>query len=234
MAANSGGNQSGKTPALESVVALVAPLGLAIGALAVSGPIGRVQRDAPELFAIAISVLVIGSGLWFLSSLPKPRAWQVASIAFLLVGFIGALLITIFTAANQPRPRISAALSDDRAKITANIRASSLGTDERLAIFVDGLTREKTGPEPTERLYRAFVGPDGDGNVEQAITLPLPNGGVTDVGIKAFTGSESPACDDFAANATAAQGAEEGASEKSKVGSGTGCVIVSLLPRQAP
>jgi hypothetical protein len=225
------------------VVALVAPLTVAIGTLAVSGPIGRVQLNLPGWFAAALVVLVIGSGVWFLASLPKPasRLQQVA-VGLVILGYASALVFAVLTANDQPRPRINASLSDDRSKITASITASSMSTDDRLAILMDALVRNEPGSEEEfrveERIYRAFVGPDENGNVEQSITMPLPEGDVTDIGIKAFTGTESPACDDVAAQPDPTEPneeeAEEEAVEKGNVGSGTGCVVISLLQRPKP
>jgi hypothetical protein len=66
-------------------------------------------------------------------------------------------------------------------------------------------------------LYRAYVGPDSDGNVDQTVTTPLPRSGFTEVGIKAYTGTTSPSCDDFST-----------VRENATIGSGTGCVIISM------
>jgi hypothetical protein len=60
------------------------------------------------------------------------------------------------------------------------------------------------------------VGPDQDGNVSQKIVVAVPAKEKYDsIGIKAYTGPDSPHCNDFG----------EAANNKK---SGTGCVIMSL------
>lgn len=231
-----------KSVGLAAIGVLIAPLTVAIGSLAVSGPLGRVQRNEPVLFVIALVVLVVGSALWFLTSLPKnPKFWQVVAVVFVILGYGGALAVAVLTADNQPRPRIAATLNNERTKITGTITAASMATDDRLAIFIEALARNEPGSEEEfsvdERLYRAFIGPDEDGKVEQSITMPLRRKGVTDIRIKAFTGTDSPVCDPLAPPAGSEarrQEGEEKAAKQSRDESGTSCAIISLLPRRPP
>jgi hypothetical protein len=83
---------------------------------------------------------------------------------------------------------ITATLSDDYSKLTARVTASNLRTDRRLAFKVDlatvnpKLTVDAVHPflaDGTLPLECAYMGPDGDGNVDQAVTMSVPQVGAT-------------------------------------------------------
>lgn len=211
---------------------LVAPLVTAMGALALTGTIGRVQRNEPLAISIALGLVLAAGTLWLLSGqlIKRTTVLRIASAAFALGGFVLGLAAAVWTANDEPRPQIKASLSDDAHKLTADITASNMETGDRLAIFVDALTRDPTAPGDylTEPVYRGYEGPDGDGNVNITVSTFLPKGAFTDVGVKAFTDETSNACDD--------QLAEDAATEKSstsqgKPQSGTGCVTLALIPK---
>ena len=146
-----------------------------------------------------------------------------------LLGFIVGLLAAIFTADDEPRPQIQASLSEDARTLTAKVSASSMETEDRLAIWVDALTRTPNTDEfTTEPVYRAYEGPDGDGNVKLKLTTNIPEGPYTDVGVKAFTDRISEACDDLQGEAAATN---ETKAPKPKRESGTGCVTMAIVPK---
>jgi hypothetical protein len=160
-----------------------------------------------------------------MASLPKEkRALRIVAIVIAVGGFAIALIAAVATANDEPRPRITAKLSPDRGTLTATVSASNLETQDRLAIVVDGLRRNDSPVEAGEfttigRIYRAYVGPDNDGNVTESVETPLPAKLITDVGIKAFTGTDSPACDDLS---------DKQVEANKHLGSGTACVIISI------
>jgi hypothetical protein len=160
---NNSSNDGGTPIALAAIIALIAPLTVAIGSLVVSGPVGRIQRNEPFLFTLALALLIIGSAIWFLVMLPKrPSLLQWVAVGIVCVGYIGAFAIAIYTANQQPRPRIAANLSEDRTKLTTTITASDLKTDDRLAIFIDGygqIQSCKTGQSRSSSSTNACTGP---------------------------------------------------------------------------
>jgi hypothetical protein len=212
----------------------IAPLVAAIALLATTGTIGRVQRDEPSWFAVAIVLVLVAGVFWSLVPAleitnTRAKRWlRVFSAAFALAGFGLSFVLAISIADDQPRPRIAASLSEDRKQLTATITASGLPTDQRAAIHVDVMrrapTKESEEFEQVERVYRAFVGPDSDGNVTHLLDIPLPQGSYTDVGIKAYTSADSNLCDDYEITELDSAGKTSG--------SGTACVTIQLVPTE--
>ncbi|HEY4779232.1 MAG TPA: hypothetical protein VIH47_06545 [Solirubrobacterales bacterium] len=204
---------------------LIAPLVAAMAALALTGTIGRVQRDEPLGISISIGLVIASGVFWVAASTFTAPAKEgekrssadivLRSISIVLagLGFVLALALAVSTANNEPRPQISPTLSEDGSKLTTKISASNLPTDQRLAFRIDLLRNRDT----VGNVYQAYVGPNSDGDIEQTVTLPLPQGDYTEIGIKAYTGTTSPSCDDFGA-----------VRENATFGSGTGCVIMTL------
>lgn len=207
---------------LAGVFALVAPLAATLGLFKASGAIGRIQRDDPYGLWIAITlVLVAGTMLTVATFLAGEgesagaKRWQrrlfLAAAVLTALGFGLALRLVFANAGVEPRPQISATLSPDQSQLKAQVSASHLKTDHRLAVKVDLATvREgysidavhpfaKNGSLPLER---AYMGPDADGNVDQQLTLSIPPGGAyTNVVIKAYTGATNQSCRELAAGA---------------------------------
>lgn len=215
-----------KSVNLASIGVLVAPLLAAMGGLALTGTIGRVQRDEPLLMSVAIGLVILSGALWVAASTftapndnTKKRsksdiALRVISITLAVIGSALALGVAVFTANNNPRPQISSALSEDGTRLTTKIKASNLATDRRLAFQIVPLQGEET----VGSIYRAYVGPDSDGNVEQTVSTPLPAGNNHNaIGIKAYTGTVAPPCDDFSV-----------VRRDETFGSGAGCVILTI------
>ena len=236
-----GGNGQSK-PALTDVLAPIAPLVVALGALAATGTIGRIQRNHPLGTSIALSIVIAAAAVWLMGSLSWPK-WAskvlppIAALGF-AVGTGWAIWIAVESAGAESRPRVEASISPDRSKVTATVNASNMKTNQRLAFLIDALVNG----EVRSNLYQAYVGADNDGNAKQTVTVTVPRAEVTDIGVKAFTNKVSRKCDDFASEAPsetakpqgAATQASEGKAEKEKkekadVGSGTACLIVSLV-----
>jgi hypothetical protein len=128
----------------------------------------------------------------------------IAGAGFTVVGFLLALGLVFFNASDDSRPRIAASLNQAESKLTAEVAASNLETSDRLAVKIDlatlkpgkGLDDESPFLEGGSRgLERAYVGPNADGEVKQAISLPVPAGGAyTDIIIRAFTGKGNDSC----------------------------------------
>lgn len=221
------GTDPGKDGAggLTAIGMLVAPLIAAMGGLALTGTIGRVQRDEPTGFCIALALVIASGVLWVAA--PNAPDWKIRKklplstatkgIAFVLggIGFVAALALAVNTANNAPRPQITPTLvlSDGGGKLTTEIEASNLATDRRLAFRVDLLRRM----EVVGHVYESYIGPDGDGNIDETVTVALPKSNYTEVGVKAYTGTTSPNCDDFSL-----------VRDNDQFLTGTGCVIITL------
>jgi hypothetical protein len=218
-----------KTAALVAVLGLITPLAVALGALAVTGTVGRIQRNAEQKTEVAFILVVVASGLWLVGSLLNDRffraLFRVIATLIAVIGTIFALVAAIATAERKPRPQIEASLNNTHTILTATVKAAGLKTEDRLAIEVDALTWVNRYPRPraaTPSLYESYVGPDKDGNVVQKLSVAIPKRSrtapkktFTHVGMKAYTGESAPGCDDFVK-----------AVKKKKAGSG--CLILSL------
>jgi hypothetical protein len=230
-----GGRPGDKVPGLTAVAMLVAPLLTAVSGLALTGTIGRVQRDEPKLFLIAIGLVIAAGTFWVLAStLAAFRGRRsIAALSLRLLAFVFAaggfglaIESAIDAANNEPRPQITSTLSEDGTKLTVNVKASNLATEKRLAIRVDLLDQENTvGGEA----YEAYIGPDGDGNIDHTVTLRLPKSDYTRIGVRAYTGSNEPKCFRTEKEQKEAEEREkrEKGDEEDRV-SGTGCVIITL------
>lgn len=222
---------------LAGVIGLVAPLAATLGLFKATGSIGRIQRDEPQLLWVAISlVLLAGTMLTIATFLsgegesPKAKWWEkrlfFGAALSTAVGFVIALGLVFNNAGDEPRPMITATLSDDYSKLTARVTASNLKTDHRLAFKVDlatvnpNLTVDAVHPflaDGTLPLERAYMGPDSDGNVDQQVTMSVPPGGTyTNLVIKAYTSPTNQSCRELAGDTDA----------------GTACTILYIDPHR--
>jgi hypothetical protein len=234
-------DKTSKGAELVGILGLIAPLAAALGTLALTGTVGRIQRNAAPETRWAFILVVVASGFWGVGLLLKAKdkwntrdrwSFGLRSVATVLaaLGTVLALKAAITTAERQPRPHISVSLNSAHTVVTATVTASSLRTESRLAIFVDGLVWPPASKAPNRKisLYEAYVGPDKDGNVTQTASVAVPaKQGFTHIGVQAFTGKVSRGCDDLQ------QKAEHGKSgaparPDSQIESGTGCVVQSL------
>lgn len=184
------------------------------------------QRNEPVTISIAL-FLVFGAGaLWLVAGqIPAfPRLFRVAACGAALAGFVLGFYAAVSTANDQPRPQINASLSDDARRLTAEVSASNLEIEDRLAVFVDAFNRGRG--DVIEPVYSAYEGPDADGNVKLKLSTVLPKGPYTDVSVEAFTGA-SGVCGE-ALEEEASEASDESVEEPD---SGTGCVVLPIIPR---
>ncbi len=165
-----GGGLAGIGVALTGLVAT-------IGALTLTGTMGRVQRDNPEAIIAALILVVAAGGAWTIAVTVDSvgyKKWglglKTAATVLGVGGFIVALCIAVSTANHQPRPQISAELSGDHKTLTSTVTASNLSSTRRLAFRINLNRADKTA----QPLYRSYVGPTSDGDVKQTIVTPLP------------------------------------------------------------
>lgn len=222
---------------LAGVFGLVAPLAATLGLFKATGSIGRIQRDDPYLLWLAITLvllagtmLTIGNFLSGEGESAEAKRWQkrlfFGTALCTAVGFVIALGLVFNNAGEEPRPMITATLSEDYSKLTARVTASNLKTDRRLAFKVDlatvnpELTVDAVHPflaDGTLPLERAYMGPDSDGHVDQTVTMSVPPGGAyTNLVIKAYTSSTNQSCRELAGDSDA----------------GTACTILYIDPHR--
>lgn len=229
---------------LTVIAVLFVPFVTGLAALAATGTVGRVQRNEPELIAVAFFLVLAAGAFWLVSSQISARRgkWvRIGACLAALIGFVVGLSAAISTADDEPRPQITASLSPDARTLKARVSASSMETEDRLNVVITVYTRYGPGKQPAEVVYSAYEGPDSDGNVDLPISTNLPRGSYTDVGIEAFTDLTRRGCDDRSdgdeqERATAEQGKAPASQLQdppgggSGSGSGTGCVVLALIP----
>jgi len=194
------GEGAGKNVNLASIGMLIGPLLAAMGGLALTGTIGRVQRDYPEWLSIAIGMVVFSGVLWVAAStLTAPGEGEkrrridfvLRGISLVLAGtgFVLALDLGVHAANNEPRPQISPIWSER--ELTVHVTVPNLSSTRRLGYQVDLVERGTIA----ETIYQSYVGPDADGNVDQTVVVPLPDRGeYREIGITAYTGETKPPC----------------------------------------
>lgn len=221
---------------LAGVFALVAPLAATLGLFKATGSIGRIQRDEPQLLWLAIALVLLAGTMLTLATFlagdgesKKGKWWErrlfIGAALCTTLGFVLALWLVFNNAGDEPRPAISATLSDDYSTLTAHVTASNMKTDHRLAFKVDlakvkhGLTVDAVhpfAPDGSLPLERAYMGPDADGNVDEQVTLAVPPGGdYTNVVVKAYTSPTNQSC-----------------REPAREDAGTACAILYLDPHR--
>jgi hypothetical protein len=208
---------------LAAIGVAVTGLVAALTALTATGTLGRVQRDDPGAIIWALGLVAVAGGLWAIAPLVRESRvgryenWlKGVGIFFGLAGFVVALNAAVNSADHEPRPQVSARLSSNHKTLTTTVTASNLSSTRRMAI---ALVLLKANEEKTA-MYRAFLGPTSDGTLDQTIVTPLPNlAPYSEIMVRAYTGSISRGCDEY----------EESPNDAS-TGSGTACVLISLLP----
>jgi hypothetical protein len=222
------GSPEVKLEGLSAILLGVTALVAAIAALSATGTLGRVQRDSPEVLTCALLLLIAAGAVWMVVPLVKgensPRWFEIAvrlvTVGAAAVAFFIALNAAVGTADHEPRPQVSADLNAERTVLKAHVTTSSMKTDHRLAFRVD-LLKERENVLP---IYRAYVGPNSDGNIDQTIEIFLPEVEYDQISVRAFTGTTSPACGDY-----------EKVVVNAVIGPGTGCVLITLpLVKPAP
>jgi hypothetical protein len=98
------------------------------------------------------------------------------------------------------RPQPSITVTPKRGAVVGiAVHGTGLRSSDHLVVEVEQLLRTTdergqltwTAGQP---LYGASLGPDGAGNVEQAVDVPLPAGDFDDVGARAWVGNEPKDC----------------------------------------
>lgn len=227
----------GGPPALPlgAVGAAAAALLAGIGALSLTGVLGRVQRNNGELLTGAIALVVLGVALSLLATIdaekmgfkrrPAVRALvRPLLLSLAIVCTLGGVVLgfgtAIFTADDTETPALSFTLDETTLAAKATAEVSNLSSRDRLGLYFDGLRGPPGGPYETTNLYQSFVGPDGDGHASNDVELQVEPGRFDAVGIRAYIVGSPEQCGGEYLEDPDANGEQ-----------GTGCLIARLPTR---
>ncbi|MCW2986680.1 MAG: hypothetical protein JWR63_4250 [Conexibacter sp.] len=192
---------------------LIAPLvagGVALGSgvtgLAVTGTIGRVQRNHPQWFTASVGLAVVAGACWLFSVLvaqatreeqmawwKRPvyfwewtkKPWMILGIFAAVVGVLIGFFVSISSVSEAERPRVSVSIDPDTLLLTGTAKVSHLSSKEPLTVSVEGMVYRHGVLRWRRRLAEASVGPDGDGDATQDLSVRIPPGRYDVVGVSA-------------------------------------------------
>jgi hypothetical protein len=192
-------------------VAAGVALASGVTGLAATGTIGRVQREYPFAFSVAIGFAVAAAAFWTFSATtaakrqePQPPAkrlikfWKWTSKPWLWLGIAAAasavilgFVLSIQTAGKSERPTVTFAIDPATLVVSGTVKADHLRSHDPLNLWIDGLNVVATGYKAT-RLSELSIGPDADGNVSHQIAVRLPPGRFDAVGVEATIKNSQP------------------------------------------
>lgn len=196
-----------------------------ITTLGASGILATIEREWPVLTGLAISFAIAAGVLGVAPILAKQlgrEEWKsklrlaAAGCFVLSLGFGAALVLA--AASLSGRPSVSASLTASPLTFTASASVGGLKSGDRMVVYVEGLKDTVNGDTlvvtKQKLLYRAFVGPDANGDAKIDVALPVPVKGFTAIGLRAWSNALGGSCaQDYSA------------------ASATGCIIVQLPAR---
>ena len=179
------------------LLAALPALGALLTALAITGDlVGRMARNHPwatfASFGCAALAVFLGAVAAFglRESSDAERRVLYAGLVVLGTGLVLTVYAGVRTWGDRPQPSVT--ITPKRGSlVTVTVHASGLRSSDHLVVQVEQLGR--TG-SPGQELFGASFGPDGSGDVEQSIDVPLPAGDFDDVGAKAWVGDEPKDC----------------------------------------
>jgi hypothetical protein len=179
------------------LLAALPALGALLTALAITGDlVGRMARNHPwatfAAFGCAALAVFLGAVAAFglRESSDAERRVLHLGLAVLGTGLVMTVYAGVRTWGDRPQPSI--AITPKRGSlVTVTVHGSGLRSSDHLVVEVEQLLH---GTKPGQELYRASLGPDASGDVEQTIDVPLPAGDFDDVGARAWVGDEPKDC----------------------------------------
>lgn len=179
------------------LLAALPALGALLTALAITGDlVGRMARNHPwatfASFGCAALAVFLGAVAAFGLRENSDLERRVLYLGLVVLGT--GLVMTVYAGVRTwgDRPQPSIAITPKRGSlVTVTVHGSGLRSSDHLIIEVEQLLH---GTKPGQELYRASLGPDASGDVEQTIDVPLPAGDFDDVGARAWVGDEPKDC----------------------------------------
>jgi hypothetical protein len=179
------------------LLAALPALGALLTALAITGDlVGRMARNHPwatfASFGCAALAVFLGAVAAFGLRENSDTERRVLYLGLVVLGT--GLVMTVYAGVRTwgDRPQPSIAITPKRGSlVTVTVHGSGLRSSDHLIVEVEQLLH---GTKPGQELYRASLGPDASGDVEQTIDVPLPAGDFDDVGARAWVGNEPKDC----------------------------------------
>jgi hypothetical protein len=178
-----------------------------IGALSLTGTLGRVQRNHPTAFAIALGLVVVGVTLVALGAVLARRSERLSGFGTALwiagalgtaAGVIVGFVVAVASAGQTERPSLDVRLDQERLTVTGTASVSDMSSRDSLEVRVYGLRdydHELLTPAmQSVPLARMVVGPDGDGKATQNLDVRLPHGGYDAIGVTASVKDDTHPC----------------------------------------
>lgn len=187
------------------LLAALPALGALLTALAITGDlVGRMARNHPvasfAAFGCAALAVFLGAVAAFGLRKDSSEERRVLYVGLVVLG--AGLVFTVYAGVKTwgDRPQPSITVTPKRGSIVAvSVRGIGLRSSEHMVVEVEQLLRvtDRQGRHswrPGQPLYGASLGPDGSGEVEQTVDLPVPAGDFDDLGARAWVGDEPRPC----------------------------------------
>lgn len=187
------------------LLAALPALGALLTALAITGDlVGRMARNHPvaSFAAFGCAALAVFLGAVAAFGLRKDSSEErrvlYVGLAVLGAGLVFTVYAGVETWGDRPQPSIT--VTPKRGSIVAvSVRGIGLRSSDHMVVEVEQLLRvtDRQGRNswrPGQPLYGASLGPDGSGEIEQTVDLPLPAGDFDDLGARAWIGDEPRPC----------------------------------------
>jgi hypothetical protein len=181
----------------------------AVTALSATGVSGRIQRNHPALFVIAIGLVVTSAAFLVIAALFEPKAqlrlrglqlhwralFKAVAIVAAIPGVVFGYAAAVAAAGDPERARIRLTLNVRTLKAHVVASTGGLNSGDRLDLKVDGLRlRPDNRPYEETTLYRAHVGPDREGAAEHEVDVHVPPGRYDALGVHAQTRPNDTPC----------------------------------------
>jgi hypothetical protein len=187
------------------LLAALPALGALLTALAITGDlVGRMARNHAwatfTSFGCAALAVFLGAVAAFGLRENSDEERRVLYLGLIVLG--AGLVFTVYagvaTWGDRPQPSITVTPKRS-ALVGISVHGSGLRSSDHLVVEVEQLLRTTddsgrltwTSGQP---LYGASLGPDGSGNVDETVDVPLPAGDFDDVGARAWVGNEPKDC----------------------------------------
>jgi hypothetical protein len=187
------------------LLAALPALGALLTALALSGDlIGRMARNHPlasfGAFGCAALAVFLGAVAAYGLREGSHEERGVVSIGILVLG--AALVFGVYagveTWGDRAQPSITVTPKSG-SLVAVSVHGTGLRSSDHIVVEVEQLLRGADDDgrltwRPGQPLYGASLGPDGSGEIDETVNLPVPAGDFDDLGARAWVGDEPRPC----------------------------------------